>query len=36
MTTPIVIETIRNGNRIGEPPPRGLGTPTTPPSDRPS
>ena len=34
MTTPIVIETVRNGSPVGKPTPTGQGTPATPPSDR--
>jgi len=32
MTTPIVIETVRNGNPVGKPNPNGQGTAGTPPS----
>jgi hypothetical protein len=34
MTTPIVIETVRNGSRVGKLTPTGQGTSATPPSDR--
>jgi hypothetical protein len=34
MTTPIVTETVRNGNPVGTPNPNGHGMPVTPPSDR--
>lgn len=30
MTTPIVIETVRNGNPVGKPVPTGQATPATP------
>ena len=29
MTTPLVIETVRNGNQVGHPRPTGQGTPTS-------
>jgi hypothetical protein len=34
MTTPIVIEIVRNGNPIGRPTPSGQGTSATPSEDR--
>jgi hypothetical protein len=34
MTTPLVIETVRNGNTVGKPSPDRQATPATPSSDR--
>jgi hypothetical protein len=34
MTTPTIIETVRNGNTIGKPNLSGQAAPATPPSDR--